>query len=644
MAAVATNEPLSEYLYSVEIDHNAPRARQPDKIKMIMKDHQLACLQKAIMMETIGEIKYDIKDNLHLNVQDVFRYHHSYSHKIKNKVTVNTNIGILGDIVGYGKTLTALSIIAANNDIHLNHKQNVSYCSTRNYSYMSYSTENCNVLVNDQVINSTLVIVPRGPVYVQWQKCLEENTTLKYLAIDNLNYIKKYLPEYKNDNISEIIDFFNQYDVVLIKNTTLDVLFAYYWNRNDMIAGASTNSLDNISFIKKWKRVMIDEAHDICNKIPLLYYEFIWLISGTYENILYSTRSYNNILYHIKDAVNYNTINLVLVKGNKDFVRSSFKIPAPIEKKYLCKLNAKIDAIKKFISSDILEKINANDILGAVRDLGGKNETEDGVIELVTKEIKRDIQNKELEREYTMSLDIPADTKAAKLKTIDNDIANNKKKLEDLTQRLSELDKKMCSICMFEMDNPIMLECTHSYCGVCIVKWLEKNMNCPECRSRIDMNKLIAIKKVDEVDENINEIIDTSANNKNVLLSKEDTLIKIISEKPDGKFLVFSKYDSGFYKLMQALNAKNISCSELKGNTSHMINVLNKFKAGEIKVILLNTNFAGSGIDISYATDVIIYHTMGLAKYQAIGRAQRVGRNDVLNIHHLCYEHEINDA
>lgn len=636
----ATNEPV--YEYRVEIDRCAPRARQPDKILMKMKDHQLACLHKATLMERTGEIKYDIKGNLHANIQDVFRYH-NFCNKIKDKVIVNTNIGILGDIVGYGKTLTALSIIAANEDIHINEKQNVSYCSTRNYGYMSYSTENTNILPNDQVINSTLVIVPRGPVYVQWQKCLEENTSLKFLAIENLNYIKKHLPEYKNDNADEIINFFNQFDVVLIKNTTLEVLFAYYWNRNDQIAASTSSSVDKLSFIKRWKRVMIDEAHDISNKIPLLYYNFIWLISGTYENILHSSRSYNNILYHIKDAVNFNTINLVLVKGKKDFVQSSFKIPIPIEKRYLCKLNAKIDAIKKFINPDILEKINANDILGAVRDLGGKNETEDGVIELITKEIKRDIQNKELERDYTLSLDIPADNKAAKLKIIDNDILLNKRKLEDLTQRISELDKKMCSICMFEMENPIMLECTHSYCGVCIVKWLEKTMKCPECRSFIDMNKLIAIKKIDEcneVDDNVNEIIDPAA----ILLSKEDTMLKIIKGNPDGKYLVFSKYDSVFYKLMQTLNANNISCSELKGNTSHMINVLNKFKAGEIKVILLNTNFAGSGIDISYATDVIIYHTMGLAKYQAIGRAQRVGRNDVLNIHHLCYEHEMNAA
>jgi SNF2 family DNA or RNA helicase len=72
-----------------------------------------------------------------------------------------------------------------------------------------------------------------------------------------------------------------------------------------------------------------------------------------------------------------------------------------------------------------------------------------------------------------------------------------------------------------------------------------------------------------------------------------------------------------------------------------MMNVLDRFKSGKLNVILLNTQYAGSGIDINYATDVIIFHSMGIDKQQAIGRAQRVGRDKILYIHNLCYEDEI---
>ena len=71
-----------------------------------------------------------------------------------------------------------------------------------------------------------------------------------------------------------------------------------------------------------------------------------------------------------------------------------------------------------------------------------------------------------------------------------------------------------------------------------------------------------------------------------------------------------------------------------------MNNILNNFKNGFMNVILLNTYYAGSGIDISFATDVIIYHSMKEHKIQAIGRAYRVGRTEDLKVHTLLYEEE----
>jgi superfamily II DNA or RNA helicase len=620
---------VEDFEYDIEINELAPRAEQPEKIKIPLKAHQLACLYKAMKMEKIGKVEYNIKEETPLVLNRIPQNY--YDSNIRDKVSVSSNIGILGDIVGYGKTLTALAIIAASKleDIYINKMMHISYSSSRNNGYLSYSAKNNSILENNNIIKSTLIIVPRGPVYVQWEKSLKDNTSLKYLAIDNLLFIKKYLPEYKEGNYQKIIDFFNQYDVVLIKNTTLDILISYYTTPQDI------DYFTRIPFIKRWKRLIIDEAHDICNKIPLMYYDFLWLISGTYENILYSIRSYNHILYYIRDAFNHNTKNLILVKCKKEFVRESFKIPVPVERHYICKLNAMINAVKKFMSPEMLERINANDIAGIVRDLGGKNDTENNVIELVCKEINREIKNKQKEREYILGLDIPADSKANRLKNIDSDLAMNTEKLADLKQRVSEITSKMCSKCMSEIEGPIVLECTHSYCGVCIVRWLEKNMKCPECRHSINVNNMIAV-----VDGK-NKIV----NNKNAAvkdkMSKEDTLLDIIKSNPNGKYLVFSKYDSTFFKVTQLLNANDVSFSELKGNTAHMINILDKFKTGQLQVILLNTNFAGSGIDISYATDVIIYHSMGTAKHQAIGRAQRVGRKDVLNIHYLCYEHEL---
>jgi superfamily II DNA/RNA helicase len=324
----------------------------------------------------------------------------------------------------------------------------------------------------------------------------------------------------------------------------------------------------------------------------------------------------------------------MLIKNNSKFVRNSFNIPIPIEKFYLCKLSSQLSTIKNFINSSVLEKINANDITGAIKDLGGKNETESNIIELVCRELNRELSNKEMEKEYINNLDISSESKLLRLKNINIEIDNQKEKIKNLTERISELSTKTCSICMDFYKNPIMLECTHIYCGNCLLNWINisKNSNCPSCRTIISPNKITAITN-EESNEN-NEILEN-------IFSKEDTFINIIKNKINGKFLVFSRIDNGFDKIKMKMIQNNIKFELLKGTTSHMMNVLNRFKNGDLNIILLNTQYAGSGIDINFATDVIIFHSMGLDKQQAIGRAQRVGRTDQLYIHNLCYEHEM---
>jgi len=621
--------------YDIELYDNNIRANQPDKILLKLKPHQLTSLHKAMEMEITGGIKYRFSDrNSFLSISNMFYSHnHIYqnnflnedSNDLNTEINISTNVGIFGDMVGYGKTLIALSLIASNNvnDIHINDKYTKTYNNYKNYSYLNITCHNNLIPAKNNIINTTLIIVPRGPVYVQWEKTITNNTKLKVLAIENLNFIKKFLPKYDGTNDKEIFDYFEQYDIVLIKNTTLKVLCDSYYNYNN-----------NFNIIKRWKRIMIDEAHDIISKIPSLQYYYLWLISGTYDDILKRVNNNsNNIIYSngIKELMNDNFINLMLVKNNYNFIKNSFNIPEPIEKYYTCKLPSNINAIKNFISNSILEKINANDFAGAIKDLGGKNETEDNIIELVSKELKRELFNKETEKNYINNLDIPVEIKQQKLKNINNEIENQINKINDLSERIKSLTTNNCMICMDTLINPIMLECTHLFCGKCVLNWLTTNRNCPYCRNAISgVDKLIAIvneKKEEEIPEEN--------------LSKEETFLNIIKNKPDGKFLVFSKNDNGFDLIKSKMTQNNINFELLKGNTSHMMNILDKFKKGVINIILLNTQYAGSGIDINYATDVIIFHSMGLDKQQAIGRAQRVGRNSPLYIHNLCYEHEI---
>ena len=130
---------MTQYKYNLEIDQLSPVAIQPENILINLKSHQLACLKKAIDMESLGYIEYDISNNEILN----------------GEYNVNTNIGIIGDIVGYGKTITALSIIASANlnNIYLNQIYQKNYISCNNYSYFNYSCKANNITKLNNIID-----------------------------------------------------------------------------------------------------------------------------------------------------------------------------------------------------------------------------------------------------------------------------------------------------------------------------------------------------------------------------------------------------------------------------------------------------------------------------------------------------------
>ena len=85
----------------------------------------------------------------------------------------------------------------------------------------------------------------------------------------------------------------------------------------------------------------------------------------------------------------------------------------------------------------------------------------------------------------------------------------------------------------------------------------------------------------------------------------------------------------------------NLKYSRISGNMSCINNVLTKFKNGDINVLLLNSRYYGTGMNITEATDIIIYHKMKKElELQVIGRAQRIGRKSQLKIHYLYHSNE----
>ena len=620
----------SKHIYNILLNDDDPRMDTPSKLITQLKPHQQAGLHKAIQLETSGKARYKL-DNPEAHVR-LRAYNSAYASQnlLRGEIDVKTNVGIIGDIVGYGKTLMALSIIAQNPVSNIVRKTSVVKSVNANkFAVMTASMTR--VVVNDHHIHTTLVVVPRGPVYCQWDTAIKTQTKLRVLALDSLTTIRRVMPSPTTTNIQELKTFLETYDIVLIKNTTFPTLIKHYANIPDAF--------------NAWDRVMIDEAHDIINKTPLVQFVFLWLISATYPMLsmsCYGCRT--NMVYGVRDLFIDEYMNLILVKSNREFVESSFYVQAPIEHSYLCAFNKRLAAVHPFLSKSIQDRINANDISGAIVELGGSSTTEQDIVLLVTKEIKRDIHNKEIEMTMLQNMMLTDETRVNRSAGLQLELDRLNDKLNNIVDRVTMLEQKACPICYDNYTNPIMLNCTHVFCGGCLINSIraQPTIGCPTCRAQIEMSNLHAIVgTMDNVRASSSAAASKPAEK---MVTKEDKVIEIISSKPDGLFLIFSKIDSSFHNIMRKLENHNISYVEMKGSTSHMMRALDNFRSGQVRVILLSTYYAGSGIDISCATDVILLHTMNNERDQAVGRAQRQGRTQQLHIHNLLYPHEASDA
>lgn len=606
-------DPECNYIYDLEITDDAPCAKQPDKITIKMKPHQLASLHKAILLETHGMIRYNVR-NCHRDY--IFR----------GPSVVKTNIGILGDAIGSGKTLIALSIIATSPTIHIKKPNEtiISYGGRNNNGYMCTTLSSDNVGNNStnsqQHLKTTLMIVPHGPVFNQFIATISTQTTLRVLTLDSITTIKRIMPT----DTARLRGYLEDFDVVLVKNTILRQLHEHY---------------SGTTILNMWDRIMIDEAADILNTVPLYSYRILWLISATYAHIpkqLNTNTIRNHISATIYDIFSHEqAIHMLTVKCSDEFIMKSFNIPEPIVKYYICELPHKIAVVQSFLSPKVRERIDANDFVGALSLVGATIETESNIIDIITAELERDIRNKRKELLFIQELDLPTEVIESRLVAPQLELVRLEEKLKNVIERVTCLEEKSCGVCFEHYQNPLLLPCNHIFCAKCLVHWMQHNhQTCPTCRSKVQSDKLVSIVKEKQDASN------TSHTQDNTIKSKEDTLIDIISANPEGKFVVFSTFE-GYWTRAQILESNKIRFGMLRGNSNIMRGVIDRFKNGSINVLFLNTSHTVSGIDISCATDMILIQDLGQDRLQAIGRCNRYPRTTVLRIHQLCFPHEL---
>jgi hypothetical protein len=565
-----------------------------------------------------------------------------------------SSYGILGDSVGVGKSLMVMGHIARLKTIP---PLESSYSMGRNSTDKVFSLKH-NYFTDLSEANC-LVIVPHT-LFRQWADYIKKQSNLKGLLLDKKNSLKT--DTFLQDVMAS--------DVVLVSNT-LYKEFSVWQRDNDI----------------RWKRVFVDEADTIhmVNGYPKPEARFTWFITASWMNILFSnetlyihktslhtnvfgdnapysflkphfdemyrsTRPYDYIRYNMtsynffRDLVNHDHIlrgNLV-IRCNDTFIQESISLPPLTRINILCRIPITQRIVSQAIPADIQQLLHGGDVTGAIQALGVKAEDTTSLIDAVTKNLQKELIRLKATYEFKAALDYATpQSKETALSSLATKMKEKEEAIKNIQERIDGFKDEMCPICYDDPAEPIITPCcSRIFCGKCILLCYTRNPTCALCRTPFQLKDLTKV--VSNKEETAIVDSNTGTNPEDMLEKKPETLMRLFRDNPEGRFLVFSRYDNPFTAMETAIEGVGVNVKQLKGNKDAIASTLRAFQSGDIRCLLLNSHYAGSGLNITAATHVVLLHAMTHEEEkQILGRAYRMGRTGPLQFIRLLHSDEM---
>ena len=572
------------------IQDNEDEIHQPESIKTQLFIHQKKAISRMRNLELSHLI---VREDLNRSLK--------------------TNYGIYADKVGAGKTLAMTALVAT---------------SVRPRKKCGIPLNNTGYTVINQIndkrtrlhVNTTLIIVPHS-LMTQWVDTLKMVDGLKFFMVNTnklVNKLVKTILESRADaawgqKSKSSVDF----SIVLISNT----MARKFW-------------IEPYQTVI-WDRVIVDEPHTfVLNNLPEA--NFCWFVCATPYDILYSNRQWlrctmGGDYYYTK----INPNELAVIKNSDDNVNNSLCLPPYKEStiKCLAPIYLRNGAIRNNLPAEALSRLNGNDVTGALEILNCDANSKSSIVESLISNYRDLAHNETLSIQRLSQIrNITNTERAERIKRHQEKLDDYLKKVADITERVNT--EENCPICLDSVDDPcaIMNCCQKSFCLECILMSLKNSNKCPMCK---------AVTRVDSLHIQSDTNANKRAKKESGLLSKSNTLLEIVKNmKEDSRYLIFSEYDGSFRRISYKLSERAIPFKVLTGNCNAQQKIIQQYKDGEVKILMLNATNFGAGLNLQMTTDIIIYHEFRSKdlKTQVIGRAQRPGRTCPLTVTYL--EHD----
>jgi len=491
--------------------------------------------------------------------------------------SLNYKYGILADKPGAGKTYVLLSMILC-----------------------------------DEVKGLNIIVVPQN-IYTQWIEAIQAfsddltfTTYVNYEDISSLYYVPE-LPKC---------------DIII---TT-----ALYYN---IVADSLSSSTTSKMIVK---RVILDEIDSIDKCVQKkIDCEMMWLVSASYakERIENTLSSQNGIDLSIEQEVT--------CKCEEAFVSASFALEVPKQIDYICKSSYLDLMLKDLLDDKELQAAYASDFsLITRRTYKNVAQNDKQAIDFLIKDLRMTIDGERVKLDSY----VKKGTDLNDIELINKDectqiIAECIDKLANIHKKIEKYD--LCVGCLDKFEDTKKTRtfcCQNDMCSKCIDNWYNKTLYCPYCRSKVEKSRHTIVDVGCGDVGGGTQAAEISATSRD----KINMLLHLLRKQTGRKVIIFSDYSKIFNTITTLLNENGMRYVELDGgNVKALDKILNEYKAGGARVLMLNSAFYGCGMNLENTTDIIFFHKTDRIMYeQVIGRAQRPGRTGRLAVHNLLYLNE----
>jgi hypothetical protein len=575
------------------IPNNSPLDPQNPAVKNLwLKKHQLQSIHAMRSLET-NAVKTDSGD------------------------TLVAEIGILSNKIGSGKSLCILGLV-------------VSQVRLSTQCFVTYHFGDAAYVMNERrnIQGGNLIVVPNHLLYM-WESYIKDYTHLTTCIM------KKHMFPFENwDTVAE-------YDIVL--------------------CGASHYNLLTKSCPWTWSRVIFDEADSI--NIPACVKpsaRFVWFVSSSLNNLLFTdgfflkceedgqlTRVLTNGIarngyirntFKRLESVSADCIlSKIIVKMNDTYIDEHLNLPPVSHHVVVCEDPVDLVVLDHSISEQVRMILNGSDPQGAMDYLGCPVGSKDNIISFICKNLVIQIKNYEKKIEYLNNIE-----------TVDSETQEtNRTKLSKTQAKISELDRKlnrihtkitefaesgyvagMCPICLEEKQETCVFTCClNHFCKDCTDRMITEKTSCPLCRGEF------------------RTIVRTKPFQSNSSATKYTETARVVRERlndSQASILVFLWSENTIRKLQQVFENKGIPYRCLSGNGNAIRKTIHWFNEKKVRVLLVNAIVYGCGLDLSSATDIVLFQRMHTElENQLTGRAHRIGRTHELNVYRIVHENEL---